>query len=68
MKILIITEKVSNEELLTIKNGVALVKKYFPDFNFFYQTTERTFTSLPFNNDVAQGYVLNNAEVLELVP
>lgn len=68
MKILLITCGVNNEEMLTIKNGVALVKKYFPDFQFFYQTTDRQFSSLPFKNDVAQGYVLNNSEVLELVP
>ena len=67
MKILIITEGVSNEEMLVVRKGVDLVKSYLPQLEFFYQTTNAQFNSLYVKNDVVTGYVLDNKEILPLV-
>jgi uncharacterized protein YcbK (DUF882 family) len=66
MKVKIFTQNLTNDELSLVKEAMTKVKNYLPQLEFFYKTTTKKFTSLPFTNNVAKGYVLNNSEILSL--
>lgn len=67
MKILLITEGLTDNEMVILKRGVDNVKTLLPQLEFIYKTTDESFSSIPFSNNVASGYVLDNREILYLV-
>lgn len=67
MKVQIYTKGLSADELSLVKSGLNKVKTFLPPLNFNYKTTETAFTSFPFSNDVASGYLLENKKLLDLV-
>lgn len=67
MKTLILTKGLTVSDVALIKEGMAKVKTLLPQFEFTYQETAAQFSSIPFKNDVAEGYYLNNGQLLNEV-
>lgn len=67
MKIQIYTQGLSDTEVVFVKSGLEKIKTFLPTLNFNYKTTDNKFTSLPFSNAVASGYLLDNNTLLNLV-
>ena len=66
MKIKIITKGLTVSEINVVKKGMEKVKSFLPQLNFTYETTDKNFTSTPFKNDVAEGYLPNGNEIISL--
>lgn len=66
MKIKILLKNITDEELNVIKQGTERITSLLP-IDFTFETTTANFTSIPFKNLVAEGYLLNNKEILPLV-
>jgi peptidoglycan hydrolase-like protein with peptidoglycan-binding domain len=65
--ILIFTKGLLPEEITTLRLGLDKVVALLPGLTFTYEGLHQPFNSIPFSNDVAKGYLLDNTQILQYV-
>lgn len=65
--ILIFTKGLLPEEINTLHQGLDKVSELLPGLTFTYEGLYQSFNSIPFSNNVAKGYLLDNTQILQYV-